>query len=254
MVDQAVARGRPDAVGRGRGRGRSILTVQGGPCPPEVTLVLRLVGVCVLLRAWWQLTGVFLPFTGGGDRPSGEALEVALRLSALVLALLLALNVVVPAAAFALGCLILGQVAASHSYYENNRTFTGLVLVLGAVDHQRGLGRPIACPPAGPAGAGRRGDVVVGDPRRGRPGGGVPAATDAPVRDLGGVGLPHLPCPHYPPHLRHVLVRLGGLLPCLRDVAHGATRAAARTRSPWTAEAGFAVPSARCRPAAAPAP
>lgn len=106
-----------------------VWSLQGSALPPHLVLLARALGICVVLREWWHPAGVFLPFVGDAEA-TGSAVTWSIRLTVLGLGLLLALNRLVAPSAFALGTVLLLQIAGSRVYYANNRTFTALVLVL----------------------------------------------------------------------------------------------------------------------------
>src|SRR4051812_27819491 len=99
--------------------------------------MVRLIGVVFLVHAaWHQLTGPFLPFGRSLDAATPATTRLW-QLLGLALAALLALNIRVRWAALALGTLILVQVTVSSAYYENNRTYAGLVLVMAGLSTDR---------------------------------------------------------------------------------------------------------------------
>src|SRR5262249_20652159 len=81
-----------------------------------------------------QFQAPFLPFIPGLDElVAPEVFLVALRTVYFTSAILLILNRWPRVTAFTLGCCMLLAVVSSRTYYGNNKTFCGLVLVLAAL-------------------------------------------------------------------------------------------------------------------------
>lgn len=113
--------------------------VTGTPMPSSLLLMCKILAVAILFTDHRrQFTDPFLPFVDWLDVFHGSELYVrVLRIVAIVSAVDLIFNRWVRFSAFTLGACFLLAVLSSKAYFGNNKTFTGLLLVLASVSSEK---------------------------------------------------------------------------------------------------------------------
>jgi len=115
------------------------LKLTGLSLPPQVVLLCRLLALALLLTNHQALLqSPFLPFLDVFTALPGEAFQMALRVALVAGSIgLLITNRPRTFAALAGAAILLG-VLSSRTYYGNNKTFVGLMLVLSALSKETG--------------------------------------------------------------------------------------------------------------------
>ncbi|HLJ14320.1 MAG TPA: DCC1-like thiol-disulfide oxidoreductase family protein [Bryobacteraceae bacterium] len=116
------------------------LRCAGTALPANLLVMAKTIAIALLLTNHVKLLPrPFLPFLPWLDRIPGIVFQDTLRVAFLVSAVALLFNRSVRLSSFLLGMTMLAGVVASKAYYGNNKTFTGLILVLtGLYEPKRG--------------------------------------------------------------------------------------------------------------------
>ncbi|HEU0122878.1 MAG TPA: DUF393 domain-containing protein [Bryobacteraceae bacterium] len=115
------------------------LRLSGLDLPPQVVLLVRLLALALLLTNHQaQIQTPFLPFFDFFNHVPGEAFQTALRVALVAGSLGLLLTRRPRTFAALTGAALLLAVLSSRGYYGNNKTFTGLLLVLAALSNASG--------------------------------------------------------------------------------------------------------------------
>ncbi|MBM3785503.1 MAG: DUF393 domain-containing protein [Acidobacteria bacterium] len=111
-----------------------IVRLTGCGLPEPLVLLCRLLALAILLSNHvMQIQTPFLPFVPGLDELPGEAVQFALRAALVIGCLGILFTKRTRLFAAIAGGAILLAVLSSRTYYGNNKTFTGLMLLLAAL-------------------------------------------------------------------------------------------------------------------------
>ena len=120
------------------------LKISGLDLPPAVVLLCRLLALALLAtNHQQQIQTPFLPFLPVFDVLPPELFQLLLRVALVAGCVACLLTRQVRIFAAVAGVAMLLAVASSRAYYGNNKTFTGLVLVLAALSRATGPARLI---------------------------------------------------------------------------------------------------------------
>jgi Vitamin K-dependent gamma-carboxylase len=110
------------------------LDVRGTAMRPQILLMAKVVAISFFLSQWSALPRPFLPFVAVVDHMGvGVPFQRGLKLTFAAAALALLLNRFPRVACCVMAAVIFAGIMSSRVYYENNRMFTGCILLLAGL-------------------------------------------------------------------------------------------------------------------------